>query len=236
MTFETPLHLVTVQRAALDPDPRRRLIEIPDHAELAAQARHINASRAKRALDVGISGLLLLLLLPTLISVAIAIKLTSPGPVLSRHQRHGAGRQIFWILKFRTMRVTEAKGAFQQASQNDARVTAVGKWLRQSGLDELPQLLNVLMGTMSLIGPRPDAASMDAHDGQIIPHRSVRHLVRPGLTDLAQVKGYREPTDEVDAIAGRIAHDAAYIRDWTFLRDIQILLRTPAVLLWRNVV
>jgi putative colanic acid biosynthesis UDP-glucose lipid carrier transferase len=132
------------------------------------------------------------------------------------------------------MRVVEAEGAFQQARRSDERVTAIGAWLRRSSLDELPQLFNVLAGTMSLVGPRPHAVAMDDYYKRVIPHYTARHLVRPGLTGLAQVSGYRGPTDSLDAIVNRVRHDIRYITEWSPLTDIKILLRTPAALFADN--
>lgn len=128
------------------------------------------------------------------------------------------------------MRVMEAAGSFQQASRNDARVTAVGRWLRRSSMDELPQLFNVLNGTMSLVGPRPHAVPMDDFYSQLIPNYAARHLVRPGVTGFAQINGFRGATDEPEAITGRIAHDIAYIRAWSVTTDLKVLLQTPAAL------
>lgn len=205
-----------------------------NYSILEAQSQVINASSGKRAIDISISYCLIIFLLPALIVIAIAIKATSPGPVLFRQQRYGAGRRIFWILKFRTMTVQEMQGAFVQASRNDVRVTPIGSWLRRSSLDELPQLFNVLGGSMSLVGPRPHAVPMDDFYSEIIPDYAARHLVRPGITGLAQVNGYRGPTDERAAIAGRIAHDIDYIRRWSLLTDVKVLCRTPMVLFGRN--
>jgi putative colanic acid biosysnthesis UDP-glucose lipid carrier transferase len=201
---------------------------------LEARSQVINKSMGKRALDVSIALGLIIFLLPAFIAIAAAIKATSAGPVLFRQQRYGAGKRVFWILKFRTMAVMEAHGAFVQAARHDARVTMVGSWLRRSSLDELPQLINVLMGTMSLVGPRPHALPMDDYFAQVLPDHSLRHLVRPGITGLAQVNGFRGPTDELEAMAGRVAYDVAYIRDWSLMTDLKILLRTPLALFGRN--
>lgn len=177
---------------------------------------------------------MILFLLPALIAIAIAIKLSSPGPVLFRQERYGTGRRPFWILKFRTMHVAEATGGFRQASRNDTRITPLGRWLRRSSMDELPQLFNVLGGSMSLVGPRPHAIPMDDFYASLIPDYSLRHLVRPGLTGFAQVSGFRGPTDNLDAIAGRVERDLAYIRDWTFKTDVVVLLHTPAAIFGKN--
>jgi putative colanic acid biosynthesis UDP-glucose lipid carrier transferase len=233
MEFGTPLRRVAAEGTA-GHGSQRRVPANGEYGRLADRARAINNSPAKRSLDISISALLILFLLPALIAIAAAIKVSSPGPVFFRQQRYGTNRRVFWILKFRTMRVMEGKGAFQQAARNDVRITPIGAWLRRSSMDELPQLLNVLTGDMSLVGPRPHALAMDDYYGQVIPDHAVRHLVRPGLTGLAQISGYRGPTDQLDAIAGRVTHDIAYIRDWSVMRDIKILIRTPGVLFGDN--
>jgi putative colanic acid biosynthesis UDP-glucose lipid carrier transferase len=132
------------------------------------------------------------------------------------------------------MHVTEADGAFSQASRNDSRLTPIGGVLRRSSLDELPQLFNVLAGSMSLVGPRPHAVAMDDFYCDLVPEYSARHLVRPGLTGLAQVSGFRGPTDDLEAIAGRIALDVAYIREWSLATELKVMLRTPAALFGSN--
>lgn len=234
MEFGTPSSSVTIERAQQHHASLSLSHITFEHAALAIQAQRINKSVAKRVLDIGISAALLLFLLPALIAIAIAIKSSSSGPIFFKQQRYGAGRRVFSILKFRTMRVTQTQGAFQQATRNDERITPIGAWLRRSSMDELPQLLNVLSGEMSIVGPRPHALPMDDYYRQVIPDHHMRHLVRPGLTGLAQINGYRGPTDELDAIVGRVAHDVAYIRDWSIMNDIKILLRTPVVLFGGN--
>jgi putative colanic acid biosysnthesis UDP-glucose lipid carrier transferase len=205
-----------------------------NYSILEAKSQVINASLGKRAIDLSIAYALIIFLLPALVVIALAIKATSPGPVLFRQQRYGVGKRTFWILKFRTMAVQEMQGAFVQASRNDVRITLVGSWLRRSSLDELPQLFNVMGGSMSLVGPRPHAVPMDDYYSEIIPGYSARHLVRPGITGLAQINGYRGPTDELQAITSRIAHDVEYIHRWSVLTDVKVLCRTPMVLFGRN--
>ncbi len=232
MKFETSLRFAPAHHGS-ESATRFRLIRRDEFSLLEAQSRLINDSVCKRGLDIAIAAALILFLLPALIVIALAIKATSPGPILFRQRRYGGGGRIFRILKFRTMRVTE-EGPFQQASRQDSRVTPIGAWLRKSSLDELPQLLNVLSGAMSLVGPRPHALAMDDYYREIIPNYALRHLVRPGVTGLAQVSGYRGPTDSLDAIVGRVAHDIAYIRAWSPMTDIILLLRTPAALFGGN--
>lgn len=211
-----------------------RPIDTGDYDVLVEKSRIINKSICKRILDITTAGGLIIFLLPAFIAIAAAILITSPGPILFRQQRYGADRQVFNILKFRSMHVMEADGAFSQASRNDARLTPIGGLLRRSSLDELPQLFNVLAGSMSLVGPRPHAVAMDDFYSDLVPHYSARHLVRPGLTGLAQVSGFRGPTDDLEAIAGRIALDVAYIRHWSLANELKVLLRTPAAVFGSN--
>lgn len=199
--------------------------------DVSQQAHRIVASRSKRALDVALGGALLIGLAPVLGAIALAIKFDTQGPVFFRQQRYGANRRVFKIWKFRTMRVMEAEGAFVQAAQQDTRVTRVGRWLRSTSLDEVPQLFNVVAGSMSLVGPRPHAVVMDDHFARVIPSLPLRHLVRPGITGLAQVSGFRGPTADAEAMAQRVDKDVAYIADWSISKDVSLLLRTPAALL-----
>ncbi|MBZ9935775.1 sugar transferase [Mesorhizobium sp. BR1-1-16] len=208
-------------------------VAIPN-ARLVARASEINASRFKRAIDlVGAAGLLVVLL-PVLLIIALVIRLESRGPVFFRQKRYGVGREIFTLYKFRSMSVLETHGAFKQVSAGDSRITKVGAFLRRTSLDELPQLFNVLKGDMSLVGPRPHAVPMDDTFGRILPNYADRHLVRPGLTGLAQIEGHRGPTDAMNKIQMRLRCDRAYIRKWTPLYDVKILLLTPTSLLHAN--
>ncbi|WFT81317.1 MULTISPECIES: sugar transferase [unclassified Methylobacterium] len=197
---------------------------------LCRRAGLINVALAKRATDIAVALAALVFLLPVFVAVAILIKAETPGPVFFRQRRYGVQRRPFLIFKFRTMTVLEASGAFRQAAANDARVTRIGRFLRRSSLDEAPQLINVLVGDMSLVGPRPHAVAMDDAYAPVVSHYEDRFLVRPGLTGLAQISGYRGPTDTHDKIARRIAHDRAYIRRWSLLLDFAIMLRTPIAL------
>jgi Undecaprenyl-phosphate glucose phosphotransferase len=180
---------------------------------------------AKRAIDVGVSAALLFLLAPLLAALALAIRLDSPGPALFRQPRQGFKDDVFELLKFRTMRHDPA-APFVQACANDARVTAVGRWLRGTSLDELPQLINVLRGEMSLVGPRPHQVALNAAFMQHIRRYATRHRVMPGITGLAQVYGWRGATDTEEKMAGRVAHDLYYIENWSLLLDLKILALT----------
>jgi len=188
------------------------------------------ASRRKRAFDVTVAGLALLGFLPLLLLIALAIRLEGGGPVLFRQQRTGLHGRPFRIFKFRTMRVMEDGAAVVQATRGDARVTPLGALLRKLSLDELPQLLNVLKGDMSIVGPRPHALSHDHAWASVVPGYDRRFRARPGLTGHAQVLGYRGEIATPEALTARIAADNAYIDEWSFSRDVSLVLRTVPVL------
>ena len=184
----------------------------------------------KSTFDFVAAGLILVMALPLMILIAIAIKLDSPGPVFFRQPRRGLNSSIFSIFKFRTMHdhLADLK-ADTQTSRGDPRVTRVGRWLRKTSLDELPQLLNVLNGEMSLVGPRPHAPNTKAggqyfHDA--VNNYSLRYRIRPGITGWAQVSGWRGETKTREHIEQRVAHDLHYIENWSFLLDLKILVLT----------
>ena len=185
---------------------------------------------AKRIMDVVGAGLALLCLAPVMIAIALAIKLTSRGPVLFRQRRYGYHNHRFRIYKFRTMYVHlgDVTGT-RQTTERDPRVTPVGRFLRATSLDELPQLINVLIGEMSLVGPRPHVPGMLAAERlyeDLIPYYFHRHLMRPGITGLAQVSGCRGSTVQANAAMDRIDHDLAYIEKWSLWLDVRIILLT----------
>lgn len=180
----------------------------------------------KRALDILLSSLAILMLSPLLIGVAIAIKLDSRGPVIFRQRRNGFNSLQFVIFKFRTMTVCEDGGQIKQAQRNDKRVTRVGKFLRRSSIDELPQFFNVLIGDMSLVGPRPHAIAHDDEYKRLIAKYAFRHHVKPGITGWAQVNGLRGETGQLNQMIDRIKLDLWYINHWSFIFDINILMRT----------
>lgn len=166
--------------------------------------------------------------------VALLVKLTSPGPVFFRQRRYGLdGREIL-VWKFRSMRVCENGNRVVQATRNDQRVTAIGGILRRSSLDELPQLFNVLAGSMSLVGPRPHASAHNEEYRTIIQGYMLRHKVKPGITGLAQVCGWRGETDTLDKMQRRIECDHRYIREWSLWLDVKILFRTIFVVFARQ--
>ncbi|MES2636305.1 MAG: undecaprenyl-phosphate glucose phosphotransferase [Pseudomonadota bacterium] len=179
--------------------------------------------------DKVLSVLILLLVTPVLIAVAIAIKVDSPGPVFFRQNRTGWNGKKFSIWKFRSMRVDQQVGDVQtlkQAELNDSRITKIGAFIRRTSLDELPQVFNVLKGDMSLVGPRPHAVQHDEVYSQRIGDYYARHNIKPGITGLAQVRGYRGETKEIDQMTKRIESDIEYINNWSIWLDLSILIRT----------
>jgi Undecaprenyl-phosphate glucose phosphotransferase len=180
----------------------------------------------KRTLDMIASFVLLLLLLPVLALVAIAIKIDSPGPVLFRQKRKGFNQHQFSIFKFRTMRVASPDEVFRQTGKNDNRITRLGKFLRRCNIDELPQLLNVLRGEMSLVGPRPHAIEHDNMYTTKIASYARRHNIKPGITGLAQVHGCRGATETMQQMEDRVNFDLTYIQNWSIFLDIKVLLMT----------
>lgn len=186
---------------------------------------------AKRFFDLSLAATGLLMLLPLMIITALLIKLDSRGPVFFLQKRNGFNGQPFNIFKFRTMHVLETDGVVQQATRNDPRVTRLGRWLRRSSIDELPQLLNVVLGEMSLVGPRPHAASHNTEYEKLIANYAFRHHVKPGLTGWAQVNGYRGETPQIGQMERRVEHDLWYINNWSPLLDLRILLQTIGVAL-----
>ena len=182
----------------------------------------------KRSMDFSLASVGLLLLSPLFLLIAIAVLLSSPGPVFFTQDRYGLDGQRFRILKFRTMRVLEAgdQPGLRQATRDDPRITPVGRFLRRWSLDELPQLLNVIRGDMSLVGPRPHAVAHNEQYRRLIPGYMQRHSFKPGITGLAQVEGWRGETSDLEAMARRIEADLRYQRDWTLKLDIKILIKT----------
>jgi putative colanic acid biosynthesis UDP-glucose lipid carrier transferase len=181
---------------------------------------------AKRLTDIGFSALILLLLLPLLVIIGLVVKLSSPGPIIFKQRRYGLDGREIAVYKFRTMRVTEDGAEIRQASKTDSRITRVGAVLRRSSMDELPQLINVLQGRMSLVGPRPHAVAHNEEYRKLIKGYMVRHKVLPGITGLAQVNGCRGETSKLEEMEARVNYDLDYLRHWSPLLDIKILLLT----------
>jgi putative colanic acid biosysnthesis UDP-glucose lipid carrier transferase len=176
--------------------------------------------------DYLISSIILILISPLMLVIAILIKITSNGPVFYRQTRVGKNGKRFRVYKFRTMRTNQESGFVKQAYKSDSRITKVGRIIRRTSLDELPQLFNILRGEMSLIGPRPHAESHDIefsrHNGDYLS----RQLVKPGITGLAQIKGFRGEIKKQHDIEGRINSDLEYIKSWSLYLDIKIIMLT----------
>ncbi|WP_407180088.1 exopolysaccharide biosynthesis polyprenyl glycosylphosphotransferase [Bradyrhizobium sp. STM 3562] len=203
--------------------------------ELQREPLSLVECAAKRLTDLLGAGLTLIMLSPLLAAVAVAIKLDSRGPVLFKQQRCGFNGRSFGIYKFRTMVVLEDGQSITQARPGDSRVTRIGKWLRRTSIDELPQLLNVLDGSMSLVGPRPHAVAQDGEFDKIVRNYAFRRRVKPGLTGWAQIHGCRGPTPTPAFVERRVEYDLWYIDNWSLGLDLAILLQTPIeVLRGRN--
>jgi putative colanic acid biosynthesis UDP-glucose lipid carrier transferase len=181
---------------------------------------------AKRASDVVFSVLILIMIAPLLLGIAIAIKATTPGPIIFKQRRYGLDGEEILVYKFRSMSVTEDGSTIKQAQKNDTRITPLGAFLRKTSLDELPQFVNVLQGRMSIVGPRPHAVAHNEMYRKLIKGYMVRHKVKPGITGWAQVNGFRGETDTLDKMQGRIDYDLDYLRHWSLRLDIHIILRT----------
>lgn len=189
----------------------------------------------KRAFDLAIALPLFVLLAPLMAAIAVLIRLDSRGPAAFRQMRLGQGGKPFEIVKFRTMTVLEDGDNVTQVRKGDTRVTRVGRWLRQSSLDELPQFINVIAGDMSLVGPRPHAIAHDRLYSTLIENYQLRQLVKPGITGWAQVNGLRGETPAIEDMRDRVTLDIWYARRASFALDLKILLRTPfEVLRQRN--
>lgn len=180
----------------------------------------------KRTFDIAFSCLVILALAPLYILLAVAVKLTSPGPVFFVQDRYGLDGRKIGVFKFRSMRVLENKSEVVQATKDDPRVTPIGRFLRRSSLDELPQFFNVLLGDMSVVGPRPHAVSHNEYYRQQVSFYMLRHKVKPGITGWAQVNGWRGETDTLDKMAKRVEYDLHYIRHWSLWWDVKIILKT----------
>ena len=180
----------------------------------------------KRVEDIVLSSLILLMISPVLLSIAAAVKLTSPGPVIFRQTRYGMDGKPIMVWKFRSMKVMENDSVVTQATQNDPRVTRVGNFLRRTSLDELPQFINVLTGGMSIVGPRPHAVAHNEQYRTLIQGYMLRHKVKPGITGWAQINGWRGETDTLEKMEKRIEFDLEYIREWSLWFDIKIVFLT----------
>jgi putative colanic acid biosysnthesis UDP-glucose lipid carrier transferase len=188
----------------------------------------------KRISDFILASVILLMIAPLMIAIAAGVKLSSPGPVLFKQRRYGLDGKRIVVYKFRSMTVAEDGDVVRQATKNDQRVTKFGAFLRRSSLDELPQFINVLQGRMSIVGPRPHAVAHNEMYRKLIRGYMIRHKVKPGITGLAQVNGFRGETDTVEKMKARIDYDLAYLRNWSLLLDLQIILKTIVVVLQKH--
>ena len=225
---ELPINVHIVPRDSMDLLATSRIVEFGNVITFQVSSAPLSSFDRfiKRLFDIVAAIAGLILFSPLLLCAAAAIKLDSPGPILFRQTRHGYNKQAIGVLKFRTMTTLEDGSDFKQVRRNDDRVTALGRILRRSNIDELPQLINVLMGQMSIVGPRPHAtAHNDMFEGRILPFAR-RHNVKPGITGWAQVNGARGETDTVEKMQERIEYDLYYIDNWSFLFDIKIIVMT----------
>jgi len=185
--------------------------------------------------DYSIATVALILLSPLMLLVAAAIKLDSKGPVFFKQKRLGFNNQEFAIYKFRSMYVHEPPaGRTEQAKEGDPRITRVGAFIRRTSIDALPQIFNVLNGTMSLVGPRPHALDHNEEFGRFVRGYFARHKVKPGITGWAQANGFRGETDTIDKIEGRVERDIYYAENWSLLFDIRIILMTALVVIFQK--
>lgn len=191
-------------------------------------------SMVKRGSDIVLGLLIQIMLLPAMLLIAIAVKVTSKGPVIFRQRRYGLYGEEIIVYKFRSMTVSEDGAVVTQATKNDQRVTPIGAFLRRSSLDELPQFINVLQGRMSIVGPRPHAVAHNEQYRKLIKGYMLRHKVKPGITGWAQVNGLRGETETLDKMEARIHFDLDYLRNWSLWLDLWIILRTVKVVLKRD--
>lgn len=180
----------------------------------------------KRLEDIIISLCIIVLISPVLIAISLAVKVSSPGPIIFRQTRYGMDGKPIKVWKFRSMTVMENDSAIKQATKNDIRVTKTGRFLRRTSLDELPQFFNVLWGGMSIVGPRPHAVAHNEQYRSIIEGYMLRHKVKPGITGWAQINGWRGETDTIEKMQKRVEYDLEYIREWSIWFDLKIIFLT----------
>jgi len=233
-TIPNAISMLMENPAAFGQSAHERLLDMP-LAHLSGARRGAAQAMLKRGMDLSLSLLAVIALAPTMIAIAIAIRLDSPGPVLFKQRRHGYLNEEVLVWKFRSMRADAADHfAHRQISAGDERVTRVGRFIRKTSLDELPQLWNVIRGEMSLVGPRPHAIGMlsgGAEAATLVGTYAHRHRMKPGLTGWAAVNGSRGPIDTPDAVRRRVALDLEYVERQSLWLDIAIIARTlPCVL------
>jgi putative colanic acid biosynthesis UDP-glucose lipid carrier transferase len=185
----------------------------------------------KRTSDIALSLFIMVLLLPVMLTLAIGVKLSSPGPIIFKQRRYGLDGKEILVYKFRSMTSCDDGTVVKQATKNDQRITRFGAFMRRTSLDELPQFINVLQGRMSIVGPRPHAVAHNETYRKLIKGYMVRHKVKPGITGWAQVNGYRGETETMDKMEKRIEHDLEYLRNWSLSLDLWIIMKTAMVIL-----
>jgi lipopolysaccharide/colanic/teichoic acid biosynthesis glycosyltransferase len=206
------------------------ILTLVNHKGVSRFARKQRQLTAKRVIDIMVSGTALIMLSPLMLVVALLIKIDSRGPVFFHQQRWGLGLSTINVIKFRSMRtdLCDSSGV-EQTVENDPRITRIGRIIRKTNIDELPQLLNVLRGEMSLVGPRCHAIGMRAAGvvyEELFPHYHLRHQMRPGITGLAQARGFRGPTDTVFKAKARLVSDLHYVENFSLLLDASIIVAT----------
>ena len=222
------MHSSTVETPLYNPANLKKEVAGSKYGELSEKSLY---PALKRAGDVIVSLLVILLIYPLLFPLlALIIKLSSKGPVFFKQKREGLGGKTFWCYKFRTMYVNEMADS-RRASRNDPRVTRIGFFLRNTCLDEIPQFLNVLLGDMSIVGPRPHMLKDIREFSSVIDNYTFRSLVRPGITGLSQVRGYRGPATTFQSIFRRYQWDAYYVRNISFRLDCKIIAKTIVLIL-----
>ena len=195
---------------------------------------HPAALFAKETMERSLALLALILLSPLMVAVAIAVRRSSPGPILFKQERHGWNGDVIKVWKFRSMRVHDDT-VVKQATRNDDRITRVGRFIRRTSIDELPQLFNVLLGEMALVGPRPHAVTHNIYYTDKIRAYMARHRIKPGITGLAQITGHRGETETVEKMQQRVNQDLNYINHWSLWLDVKIIIKTPFTLLSKNI-
>lgn len=214
------------QRIGFSPPPLRTLHGASSYKRHA----RVVGGVSKRAFDIVASASALLVLSPVLSAIWLAVRLESPGPGFFRQRRGGFQGRPFHIFKFRTMRTCESR-VISQAKKEDDRTTRLGRFLRKTSIDELPQLINVLLGHMSIVGPRPHALAHDRQFSAIDRRYVSRHHARPGITGHAQISGARGATETREKVMERTTYDLHYVRNWSWAMDIKIIINTPLALL-----
>ena len=209
-----------------------RWISIGDIPTISVVESPILGTKAwiKRIEDIVIATLGMVVTAPLMLFIAIAIKLDSSGPVFYKQKRYGLNGKEFPVWKFRSMKVMEREHEFRQATPGDERITTVGKFIRHTSLDEIPQFFDVLAGHMSIVGPRPHAVAQNEEYRRLIHGYMQRHIIKPGITGFAQIKGFRGETDTMEKMEQRIKYDMEYVNNWSIWLDLKIILLTPIVL------